>query len=164
MNKPLLSLALAGLLAATGAQAQTRVSDAWVRATVPQQKASGLFARITSPAGGTLVSARSPVAGVVEIHEMAMDGTVMRMRALPDGLNLPAGQAVDLKPGGYHIMLLDLKQQLKEGQQVPLTLVVKGKDGQSETVDVQAAVRALGAAPASPAKVDSGDHSGHHKH
>ncbi len=167
MNKHLASLILAGLLAATSAQAQTRVSDAWVRATVPQQKASGLFARISSPAGGTLISARSPVAGVVEIHEMAMDGTVMRMRALPAGLDLPAGQTVELKPGGYHIMLLDLKQQLKEGQPVPLTLVIKGRDGQSETLELQATVRALGATPAastSAAKADGGSAAGHHKH
>ena len=137
----------AALLCAGIAHAQTTVKDAWVRGTVPQQKATGLFAQITSPAGGRLVSVASPVAGLVEIHEMAMDGTVMKMRALPDGLDLPAGKAVDLKPGGYHVMLMDLKQPLKEGDTVPVTLVVQGKDGKKETVELKVPVKALNAGP-----------------
>jgi copper(I)-binding protein len=112
---------------------------------VAQQKATGLFAQITSAAGGTLVSASTPVAGVAEIHEMAMDGNVMKMRALPKGLELPAGKAVDLKPGGYHVMLMDLKQQLKAGDTVPLTLVVEGKDGKKETLELKVPVKALNA-------------------
>lgn len=127
---------------ATTATAQTSVKDPWVRGTVAQQKATGMFAQITSTAGGKLVSASSPVAGVVEIHEMAMEGNVMKMRAVP-GLDLPAGKAVDLKPGGYHVMLMDLKQQLKEGETVAVTLVVEGKDGKKETIEVKAPVKAL---------------------
>jgi copper(I)-binding protein len=94
------------------------------------------------------VGASSPVAGVVEIHEMAMDGNVMKMRAIP-GLTLPAGQPVELKPGGFHVMLMDLKQALQPGQTVPITLVIEGAGGQRETVQVSASVRALnqGAAP-----------------
>jgi periplasmic copper chaperone A len=130
--------------AAAAAQAQTTVKEPWVRATVPQQKASGLFAQIISAQGGRLVSVASPVAGVVEIHEMSMDGDVMKMRALSNGLDLPAGKLVELKPGGYHVMLLDLKRQLKAGDTVPLTLVVEGADKKRETVLVQAPVRALG--------------------
>jgi copper(I)-binding protein len=129
-------------LAASASLAQTAVKDPWVRGTVAQQKATGMFAQITSTAGGKLVSASSPVAGVVEIHEMAMENNVMKMRAIP-GLDLPAGKAVDLKPGGYHVMLMDLKQQLKEGETVPVTLVVEGKDGKKETIEVKAPVKAL---------------------
>ena len=94
-----------------------------------------------------LVAASSPVAGVVEIHEMAMEGTTMKMRALANGLVLPAGQTVELKPGGYHVMLMDLKQPLKEGETVTVSLVIEGKDGQRETVEIKAPVRPL-AAPA----------------
>lgn len=136
--------AAAALLAiAAGAQAQTTIKEAWVRGTVAQQKASGAFMQITSAQGGKLLSVTSPVAGVAEIHEMAMQGDTMRMRAVP-ALELPAGKAVELKPGGYHLMLMDLKQQLKAGETVPLTLVVEGKDGKRETVAVQAVVKALG--------------------
>jgi VCBS repeat-containing protein len=139
-----LGLALGLTLLAAAAQAQTTVKDPWVRGTVAQQKATGMFAQITSTAGGKLVSASSPVAGVVEIHEMSMDNNVMKMRAVP-ALDLPAGKAVELKPGGYHVMLLDLKQQLKAGDTVAVTLVVEGKDGKRETVEVKAPVKALNA-------------------
>jgi hypothetical protein len=140
------ALVLAAAFAALGAQAQTAVKDAWVRGTVPQQKATGMFAQITSPAGGKLVSASSPVAGVVEVHEMVMDGNVMKMRAVAGGLELPAGKTVELKPGGYHVMLMELKQTLAAGDTVPVTLVVEGKDGKKETVEVKAPVKALGEA------------------
>ena len=129
------------------ALAQVSVKEPWVRATVAQQKATGAFMQLVSAAGGRLVSASSPVAGVVEIHEMAMDGNVMKMRAIA-GLDLPAGKAVALKPGGYHVMLMDLKQGLQAGQSVPITLVVEGPGGKRETVQVSATVRPLAAAPA----------------
>jgi periplasmic copper chaperone A len=153
--------ALAATLAAASltAFAQTTVQDAWVRGTVAQQKATGMFARITSAQGGKLVGVSSPVAGVVEVHEMAMDGNVMKMRAVPS-LDLPAGKAVELKPGGYHVMLLDLKQPLKDGETVAVTLVVEGKDGKRESVEVKAAVRPL---TSGTAKAGDGhdDHKGH---
>ena len=136
------ALAAALLAIAGSAWAQTTVKEAWVRGTVAQQKASGAFMQITSVQGGKLIEVNSPVAGVAEIHEMAMQGDTMRMRALP-ALELPAGKAVELKPGGYHVMLMDLKQQLKAGETVPLTLVVEGKDGKRETLQVKAPVRAL---------------------
>jgi len=141
-----IGLAAALCITAAPAWAQTTVKDAWVRGTVPQQKATGLFAQITSAQGGKLVAGSSPVAGIVEIHEMAMDGNVMKMRAIPGGLALPAGKAVDLKPGGYHVMLMDLKQQVKEGDTVPVTLVIEGKDGKKETLEIKAPVRPLNAA------------------
>jgi copper(I)-binding protein len=135
---------LAAMLITTPlAWSQTTVRDAWVRGTVAQQKASGAFMQITSKQGGRLVEVRTPVAGVAEVHEMAMDGNTMRMRAVP-ALELPAGQAVELKPGGYHVMLMDLKGTLKGGDSVPLTLVVEGKDGKRETIEVKAPVHALG--------------------
>jgi hypothetical protein len=129
--------------AASIAAAQTAVSEPWVRGTVAQQKSTGAFMKLTSTQGGKLVSAQSPVAGVVEIHEMAMEGNVMKMRAVP-GLDLPAGKAVELKPGGYHVMLMDLKQQVKAGDTVPISLVIEGKDGKKETIEVKAPVKALG--------------------
>jgi periplasmic copper chaperone A len=140
--RPLLA-ALA--LVSTAAFAQTTVTDPWVRSTVAPQKATGLYLLLTSAQGGRLVSASSPLAGVVEIHEMKMEGDVMRMRAITD-LALPAGQAVALKPGGHHVMLMDLKQPLKPGDSVPVTLVVEGADKKRETLEIRAAVR--GAAPA----------------
>ena len=152
-------LAMLAVVLACGAQAQTTVKEAWVRGTVAQQKATGMFAQISSAAGGRLVAVASPVAGVAEIHEMAMDGSVMRMRAVP-ALELPAGKTVELKPGGYHVMLMDLKQQVKAGESVPLTLVFENKAGQRETVQVTAPVRPLNATGA-------GGQAGHgsgHKH
>ena len=126
--------------------AQVQVSNLWIRATVPQQKATGAFMSITATKGARLLEARSPVAGVVEIHEMKMENNVMRMRAV-SGIDLPAGKAVELKPGGYHVMLMDLRQQIKEGDFVPITLVVEGPDKKRETVELKAAVRALTSDP-----------------
>ena len=144
-------VAAACAVLSTAAVAQTTVKDPWIRGTVAQQKATALFAQITSVQGGKLVSAASPVAGVVEVHEMAMEGTVMKMRAVANGLELPAGKAVELKPGGYHVMLMDLKQAMTPGDTVPVTLVVEGKDGKKETLELKVPVRPLGGAmPAGP--------------
>lgn len=139
-----LSVALFAACGATLASAQTTANDAWVRGTVAKQTATGAFMKLSSAKGGKLVSAQSPVAGVVEIHEMSMDGTVMKMRAVT-ALDLPAGKAVELKPGGFHVMLMDLKQQIKEGDVVPLTLVIEGTDGNRETLELKAPVRAMSA-------------------
>ena len=142
----LLTAALLTLIAAP-AIADITVKDPWVRATVPQQKATGAFMQITAPKAARLVEARSPVAGVTEIHEMTMDNDIMRMRAVP-GIDLPAGKAVELKPGGYHVMLMDLKAPITEGQEVPVTLVIEGADKKRETVVIKATARALGASGA----------------
>lgn len=132
------------LFAATSMQAlaQVSVADPWVRATVPQQKATGAFMSITSTKGGRLVDAKSPVAGVVEIHEMKMENNMMKMRAVA-GIELPPGKAVALAPSGYHVMLMDLKQPMKEGDAVPITLTIEDKDKKRETVEVKAVVRPL---------------------
>lgn len=151
--RSILAAASTAILAST-ANAQVTVKDAWVRATVPQQQATGAFMQLSAAKDSKLVSASSPLTPVVEVHEMAMQDNVMRMRQIP-AVELPAGKAVDLKPGGYHVMLLDLKQQVKEGDTVPITLVFEGKDGKRESMEIKAPVRALNAA-AKPAA--HGDH------
>ena len=110
-------------LSATSLWAQTtvKVDDAWVRGTVATQKATGAFMRLTPSANARLVEAKSPVAGVVEIHEMAMENDVMRMRQVP-GLDLAAGRTLELKPGGYHVMLMQVVEPLKTGSTISVTL------------------------------------------
>ena len=149
MNRSLITAACAAgvTLLSTAALAQVTVKDAWVRATVAQQKATGAFMQLQSAQDAKLVSAQSPVAGVVEVHEMAMDGGVMKMRAVPS-LALPAGKAVDLKPGGYHVMLMDLKGQVKDGDTVPVTLVIEGPDGKRQNIEVKAPARGMNPQPA----------------
>lgn len=146
------TLVLAASLAAVfPAAAQVAVSDAWVRGTVAGQKATGAFMQLKSPTDTALVEASSPLAKFVEIHEMKMDGGVMRMNAV-DRVPLPAGKSVELKPGSYHVMLFDLQQPLKGGDVVPLTLTFADQAGKKSTVEVRAAVRSLGSGPAAPAK------------
>jgi copper(I)-binding protein len=140
------SLALAAATLHGTAHAQVAVADAWVRGTVAGQKASGAFMTLTASADARLVEVRSPIAGVIEIHEMAMDGAVMRMRAV-DGVDLPGGKDVALAPGGFHVMLMDLRQPLKAGDTVALTLVIEGRDKSRRTVEVRAPVRALTTGP-----------------
>ena len=113
------------------------VKDAWVRTSVQGQKATGAFMKITAKEGGTLVGVATPVAGVAEVHEMKMDGDVMRMRALPQGLPLPAGQPVALTPGGYHVMLMDLKATLPKDSTIPLTLTFKDAKGVESRVELK---------------------------
>jgi copper(I)-binding protein len=141
MNRRLLALALASFVSLP-ALAQVSVSDPWVRATVPQQKVAGAFMQLKSAKPAKLVGVKTPVAGRVELHQMAMEGQTMRMRAV-DAIDLPAGQTVNLASGGYHVMLFDLQRQLKEGEQVPLTLTVADAAGKRETVEVSAPVRPL---------------------
>jgi copper(I)-binding protein len=129
------------LFIALAAQAQVQVGDPWVRATVAPQKATGAFMQLTSAKPAKVVAASSPVAEMVEIHEMKMEDGVMKMRAV-DALPLPAGQAVALKPGSYHVMLMGLKQPIKVGETVPLTLTIEGDDKQRSTVEVKAQARA----------------------
>lgn len=139
--------ALCSLPAAHAAGQDVTVKDPWVRATVPGQRATGAFMELTADRNAVLVSASSPVAAVVEIHEMVMDGSVMRMRAVPR-LELPAGRKVELRPGGYHVMLMDLRQTLRAGDVVPLSLRVETDGAPAADVQLRAEVRALGAAAA----------------
>jgi hypothetical protein len=144
------TLALVAALACGSTYAQTvDVRDAWVRTSVPGQKATGAFMKITARESVRLMGGSSPVAGVVEVHEMKLDGDVMRMRAVPDGLELPAGKTVELKPGNYHMMMLDLKTALPKGSTVPLTLVFKDARGVEGKVELKVPVAT--AAPGTPA-------------
>ncbi len=136
-------LAALVLLGITGpVLAQTTVSEAWVRASVPHQQSTGAFMTITASSDSKLISVASPVAKTVQVHEMTMNGDVMGMREVK-AVALPAGKPVTLDPNGLHVMLMGLNDQVKEGQQVPLTLTVETADGTAETVAVQAQVRAL---------------------
>jgi copper(I)-binding protein len=131
--------------AATQAWAGVTATDAWVRGTVPHQTATGAFMTLKSTEDLTLVNAASPAARIVEVHEMTMRGNVMAMRSIDD-VALPAGKAVEFKPGGYHVMLIELVKPLTKGDTVPITLTFVDKDGRKSKLEVKAEVRALGAA------------------
>lgn len=157
------SLSLATFAALAQAPA-VKVEGAWVRATVPGQKGSGAFMSLTAPQSLKLVGVSSPVAGIAEVHEMKMEGDVMKMRAV-SSLDLPAGQAVQLKPGGYHLMLLDLKQTLQKDTQIPVTLSLR--DAQGQVSQLQLSVPVMLSAPGGSA-TGHGAHghgaAGAHKH
>lgn len=130
------------LTLSAAAFSQVAVKDPWVRATVAQQKATGAFMQLTATQDVKLISATSPAAKMVEIHTMEMDKDVMKMRQIMS-LDLPAGKAVELKPGSYHVMLMGLNAQVKEGDIVPLTLTVEGKDKKTQTIEVKAVGKAM---------------------
>ena len=133
---------------ATGATVDVR--DAYVRQSVPGQSGTGAFMKLTSQAGTRLVGVSTPAAGVAEVHEMKMEGDTMKMRAVPGGLDLPAGQTVELKPGGYHVMLMDLKAALPKGASVPLTLRFEDAKGTRSSLELKLPVGAPAGAPATP--------------
>jgi len=143
MTRALLGLAL--LAAAAAAQGQVEARAAWVRGTVLGQTTAGAYMELTSDRRANLLGAESPAAGSAEIHEMKMEGNVMRMRAV-SRLELPPGRTVELKPGGYHMMLVDLKRPLKKGDLVPIRLKVELSDKTIKTIQVVAEVRELASA------------------
>lgn len=147
----LIALSLLGL--SLHAQAQTSVEDAWVRATVPGQPATGAFMRITATTDSKLVGVASPIAKTVQIHQSSMKNDVMNMQQV-DSVELPAGKTVVFDANGYHVMFMGLAAQVKEGDQVPLTLTVEDDKGAEQTLQVQATARAL----------TTDDHSGHGAH
>lgn len=123
-------------LASTAAFAQpVQVSNAWMRPTVPGQQATGAYMSLTAPKALTLVGISTPAAGIAEVHEMKMDGDVMKMREIP-ALALPAGKTVALKPGGLHVMLMDLKQPVAKDTRVPMTLRFRDAAGVESTLDL----------------------------
>jgi copper(I)-binding protein len=124
--------------------ANVGVTDAWARATMPGQKVSGAYMMIQSDADARLVGASSPAVPRVEVHEMKMDGDVMRMREVK-AIDLPKGKTVSLEPGGFHIMLMNLAKPIAAGDVIPLTLVVES-GGKWQTVEVKAEARAPGSA------------------
>ncbi|NLD54928.1 MAG: copper chaperone PCu(A)C [Burkholderiaceae bacterium] len=138
------AVAMSLLASAAHGQIDVKVNDPWVRATVPHQMGTGAFMEITSTRDVRLVAASSPLTPVVEIHEMSLEGNIMKMRQV-EAIDLRAGRTVKLEPGGYHVMLMELKSQVKEGSTVPVTLVFEDGSGKRESVEVQARVRPLNA-------------------
>jgi copper(I)-binding protein len=149
----LFALAASVFMASQVAAQTIAVTNSWVRATVQGQKATGAFMTVTAKDNAKLVAASTPVAGITEIHEMKMDKDVMKMSALPNGLDLPAGKSVDLKPGGFHIMLMDLKMPLTKDIAVPLTLTFQDATGKKTQQVVQIPVSTQ-----APAGQAMGDH------
>ncbi|MFV9474048.1 copper chaperone PCu(A)C [Advenella sp. RU8] len=139
------ALIISAALFSASASAAVTVEDAWVRATVGGQQATGAFMKLTSDKDAKLVEAKSDISKAVEIHEMAMQDDVMKMRQIPS-LDLPKSQVVELKPGSYHIMFIGLNNQVKENDEVALQLVVENADGSKETVDIKAPAKPLAGA------------------
>ena len=133
----------ASLLSVAQAAEVLTVNNPWVRATVPAQQVTGAFMTLTAAVDLRLVAVSSPQAGMIEIHQMTMENNVMKMRALPNGMALPKGKAVELKPGGFHLMVMDLKQPMHQGAWLPLSLTVETKDKKRSTVMVSAEVKSL---------------------
>lgn len=141
MNKSWRIGAVLALFVACNAAAQNmQVKDAWVRGTVPAQKVTGAFMEISGTQAARLVSADSPLAAAVELHTMSMKDGVMKMTQL-EGIDVPAGRSVRLAPGGFHMMLMGLKQQMKPGEQVPLKLTFELADKKRESLELMVEVR-----------------------
>lgn len=135
--------------------AHVHADHAWARASVPGQQATGAFMQLIAQEPLRLVGVETAAAAHAEIHEMKMDGDVMRMRSI-DALDLPQGVAVTLKPGGYHLMFQQLKAPLQEGTQVPLTLVFQDAKGETSRLHLKVPVQRMGpAATPNPAHVHS---------
>jgi periplasmic copper chaperone A len=131
-----------------------QISQPWSRATPKGATVAGAYLKITN--NGTtpdrLVSGSSPVAGRFEVHEMSMDNGVMKMRPLKGGLEIKPGQSVELKPGSYHIMLLDLKKPLQKGEHVKGTLTFE----KAGSVDVDYTVVGVGETAGAASSAPSG--------
>jgi copper(I)-binding protein len=151
----LFALTLAGALVATNIVAQEfqlgalKIDHPWARPTVPGQSTGGAYLSVnnTGATADRLIGGSSPVAARVEVHEMRMEGDVMRMREMP-ALDLPAGKRVVLAPGGLHVMLIGLKAPLKVGDKLPLTLRFE----KAGAVDLMVAVESKPPAPADARK------------
>ena len=138
-----LSALICGSLA-LAAQAEVTAKDAWVRGTVPAQTTTGAFVTLTSTTDAKVVGAASPAAKTAEIHESMTHGGVNHMHAV-EAVALPAGKAVQLKPGGHHVMLMGLARPLAPGDTVPITFTIEEKGGKRTQLEVKAEVRPLGA-------------------
>ena len=122
-----------------------QIGHPWARATPNGAAVGGGYLKITNT-GTTpdrLISGTSAVAGRFEVHEMSMDNGVMKMRPLKDGLEIKPGETVELKPGGFHIMMLDLKAPIKMGERVKGTLVFE----KAGSVDIEYAIVPVGGSP-----------------
>jgi len=130
------------VLAAASAHAQVEVSDAWVRATGQGQKATGVFMNLTAKKATRLVGVKTDLTSSAEVHEMKMEKDVMKMQAVK-ALDLPAGKTVALKPGSYHVMLMDLSKPLDEGSPVVLTLLFEDAAGVKTQQEVNAVAKKM---------------------
>ena len=139
-SKQLITAALTTVCAVSALAQNVTITNAWARATVQGQKATGAFMTLTAKDNAKLVGVSSPLAGVAEIHEMKVEKDVMKMAALPNGLDLPAGKAVELKPGSYHVMLMDLKAPLVKDTTVPVTLTFQDAKGVKSNVELKVQV------------------------
>jgi copper(I)-binding protein len=148
----------ASQLAFGQAQAPVTVAGAWARASVQGQRSSGAFMTLTASEPLTLVGVTTPAAGLAQVHEMKMDGDVMRMRPV-QVLDLPAHKPVQLSPGGYHLMLQDLKAPLKPDTTIPITLAFRTAGGEQRQLALQVPVSVL-----APKDVGAGTTHGMHKH
>jgi copper(I)-binding protein len=162
LSKHLIAATLTTVCAVSAFAQNVTVTDAWARATVQGQKATGAFMKITAKDNAKLVGVSSPVAGVAEIHEMKMEKDIMKMAALPNGLDLPAGKAVELKPGGYHVMLMDLKAPLAKDTTVPVTLTFQDAKGVKSNVELKVQVGMQ--APMMQQQKQMDHNHGDHKH
>lgn len=134
--------AIAALAAQSAWAVNVSVSEVWARATMPGQKVSGAYMKLTADADAKLIGASSPAVPRVEVHEMKMDGDVMRMREV-QAIDLPKGKTVSLEPGGYHIMLMNLAKPIAAGEVIPITLTIES-GGKRETIEVKAEARMPG--------------------
>ena len=144
MRRRILVGLIIGLCICGGARAQVTIKEPWIRATAPGQTVAGGYMKLKSDKSSALVAVSTPLTARAEIHEMSMDGGVMKMRAIAK-IDLPAGKTVELKPGGYHLMFMNLDRPLRAGETVPITLVFEGHDKKRERIEIKAGVRDIGA-------------------
>ena len=144
MERPLRSLSAlaAAAIFASAAHAEVTASNAWVRATVPGQKTAAAYLTLRSTADASVVAVSTPVARKAELHTSMIMSGVAHMHGL-DALKLPAGKAVELKPGADHVMLMDVPRPLRAGETVPLALTIEDSKGRRSTLDVKAVVRPI---------------------
>jgi len=146
----LLAATIAAVVASSAYAHEYKLGDLvidhpWSRATPPAAKTAAGYMTILNKGttADRLIAISSAVAGRVEIHRMMMDGSIMRMRPVPEGVEIRPGESVKLGPGGYHLMMMELREPMKQGQKVPVTLRFE-RAGQ---VTVELAVEAMGASP-----------------
>lgn len=153
LSRTLIAAAATALAATALAQSPLKVEGAWVRSSVPGQQGTGAFMKLTSRQSMQIVGVSTPVAGTADLHEMKLEGDLMLMRPVSK-LDLPAGRTVELKPGGYHLMLQDLKQPLPPGTTVPLTLLLRDAKGVQSKLELKLPVATRPPAAASAAPMD----------
>jgi hypothetical protein len=139
MQRSVIALFAGWLFASPVLADNVKIDNAWVRATAPGQKVAGGFMNLTADADMALIGGSSPISNSVELHFMRMENGVMEMRQMKE-IKLPKGKTVTLEPGDLHVMFIGLKNQVKPGQKVPITLIIKGANGKEQKIAVEAEV------------------------